>query len=312
MKKQSKYLKQQQRSIDMIKKMKIGKKLVVTFILVTVISSMAGIIGLFQMVQMNQSYSDALTRFGFAQGDVGRLYSEFNNSRSDLRAIIIETKADTVKEYSDKLEKSGELIDTYLKQVQKNIDGETESAYFQTIQENFEKYKDLREQVSALALENKKTEANTLLVTDGAPILTKLTETLTALDDEKTERGNQVEGDLSRQSTVALMVMIAGIAVAVVLSLIIALSISRGISKPVKKMAEAAQKMAKGDLKVQIDVTSEDEIGQLGKAFMESSASIRAYIADITESLAEVEHGNLDVVSKMEYIGDYADLKNAY
>lgn len=292
--------------------MKIGKRLILTFALVVIISSIAGIVGLMQMTNMDANYSSALTNYGFAQGDVGRLSAEFNNSRSILRGIIIASDKETMQTNRDSLDTSGTAIDTYLAAVQKTLVNSTETNYYNTIKENLALYKDLRTRVVALALQDKDAEANTLLTTEGAPILKALTTSINALFDEKTKIGNQLSSSLSSQASTSELMIIIVILVSVILSIIIALIIARSISKPVKEMADAAQRMAKGDLGIQINVNSKDEIGQLGTAFAESAASIKAYIVDITEHLAEVEHGNLDVASKMEYIGDYKDLSKAY
>lgn len=50
----------------MLRNMKIRKKLVITFVLVSVLSSVAGIIGLFQIKSIDAAYSSALSKFGYA------------------------------------------------------------------------------------------------------------------------------------------------------------------------------------------------------------------------------------------------------
>lgn len=134
---------------------------------------------------------------------------------------------------------------------------------------------------------------------------------LDELVELKTTTGDQLSSSLSAQASRSAQIVILVILISIILSIIIALSISRSISKPVKEMADAAQRMAQGDLGVQIKVNSKDEIGQLGTAFAQSTASIRSYIADITRILGEIQHGNLTVDSDLDYIGDYRELRNA-
>ncbi|WP_312692895.1 methyl-accepting chemotaxis protein [Caproiciproducens sp.] len=296
----------------MIKNMKIGKILMLAFLMVALISSIAGVVGLLVMMNISANYNAALTNYGFAQGDVGRLSAEFNNSRAIIRDIIIYTDEDSIKKTAEKLDTSLANVDKDLASVQKTIQNGTEKGYYDTITENMTAYKALKDRVVTLAKENKNADAQTLLISEGSSVLEKISSSIDALLNAKTTAGNEISANLSRQKSFAMFAMIAVIAIAFLISLLIAIKISRDISKPVKEMSEAAKRMAEGDLNVEIDFHSKNEIGELGEAFSKSTASIRAYIADITKNLGEVEHGNLNVTTELDYIGDYVDLKNSF
>jgi methyl-accepting chemotaxis protein len=60
-----------------------------------------------------------------------------------------------------------------------------------------------------------------------------------------------------------VLVIILGVLLAIVLGILLA----RSISVPVNKMVEAAHRIAVGDLDVNVEVKSKDEIGKLAKAF---------------------------------------------
>lgn len=297
----------------MIKNTKIKRLLVITFILVTLISSVGGLVGYFTMTNMNSEYTNALTNYGFAQGDIGRLTAEFNNSRAIIRDVIIYSDNENMKASSDKLDKSGEAIDKDLAVVQQYIITDKEKGYYSAIKNNLDKYKDLRTRVVSLAFTNKNQEAQKLLTSEGASILSQISTSLNALFDDKTKTGVQVANNLAAQSKVTTLSMLIVILLSIGLALAIAFKIARNISRPVTEIANAAKEMAKGNLNVQIHTdNAKNELGQMATAFADSSSSIKSYIADITEHLAEVEQGNLDVPSKMKYIGDYKDLSKAY
>ncbi len=74
----------------------------------------------------------------------------------------------------------------------------------------------------------------------------------------------------SRQSLQGVL----GIA-AVVLALLVGVSISRTITSPLTKIAACADKIAQGDLSLEIDVDREDEIGALAGSLTEMVQSIR-------------------------------------
>lgn len=82
------------------------------------------------------------------------------------------------------------------------------------------------------------------------------------------------------------LIMNGIIAVSVVIAIVIGFFIAGIISRPVNHMVEAAEKLALGDVDVQIKVEAEDEIGKLSKAFANMIASIREQ-ARIVEKIAE-------------------------
>jgi methyl-accepting chemotaxis protein len=294
-----------------LKNMNIGKKLILTFILVTVVSSIGGIVGLSVMTNMNASYSRALTSYGFAQGDIGLFNTEFNSNYSSIKDIINTTDFYQVNTYSTQLKASNTKLDTYFSTMKKGMVDQKEVSYYNDIKDNLTKYKTIRDQIVSLVTEDKITDAQSLLTAQGIPISDKIRSITNSLISEKTASGNKLSATLTAQANTATLIILLFIIASVIISLIIAVSIARSVSKPVKEMAAAARKMAGGDLSTQVSVNSRDEIGQLGAAFAESTASIKAYITDITKVLGEMENGDLTVVSELEYIGDYSDLKSA-
>ncbi len=295
----------------MFKNMKIGKRLFLTFISVTIISSVAGIIGLVFTTYMNTSYNNALISYGFSQGDVGRFNAEFARSRSYLKDAIIYTDQANIQKASDNVDKSNAKVNQYLAAMQKEMITEQELTHFNNIKAGYTKYVDLESQAIELAKNNKNNEAFTIIKSQGSPQADKVQTDIDALMNLKTSTGNQLAAELSSQARATSLSILLIILASLIVSLLISLSISRGISKPVKEMADAAQKMAQGNLNVQVHVNSKDEIGQLSAAFSQSTSSIKSYIADLTKNLGMIAQGNLNITSDLDYIGDYEELKNA-
>ncbi len=293
----------------MFRNMRIGKKLILTFVFVTVLSSCAGVVGLIQMRNLDTNYAYALNHYGFAQADIGLFHAEFNNSRTIIRDIIFETDTDTVNTYSNELTQINGKVDSCFSNMKKNMASQNEIRLYNTIKDTLSQYRAISDQIVILAKQNKKTEAQTFLKEQGDPLSDKISASIDSLIQENTSNGKKVSGDLATQVNLSYFTMIAILVIALALSFFIAFTIARGISKPIHEMETAAQRMARGDLNVEIQVNSKDEIGTLGAAMAKSMASIRSYIADITKTLGEIKQGNLTAVSQLDYVGDYAELK---
>ncbi len=72
----------------MYKNERIEKRLVRSFVLVTILTAFAAVIALIALLVVANRYSFALKNYGFSQGDIGKMMTTFADSRSATRAVI--------------------------------------------------------------------------------------------------------------------------------------------------------------------------------------------------------------------------------
>lgn len=106
------------------------------------------------------------------------------------------------------------------------------------------------------------------------------------------------------------------ILVAAVLSLLSILIFNlfskKKIAEPIRSMSEMAAQLAAGNLAVNAgDMDSGDEIGLLSKSLQTMAANLRRYILDITEQLARISGGDMTSEFRLNYIGDFAPIREA-
>ena len=291
--------------------MKIGKKIIVSFLLITFIFSGTVIADLVFFNSSSQQYSDALTNYGFSQGKIGLFNTEFNNSLTILRDMLIEDTNSQKQASKKNLEVSDQKLDTYLKNINQYIVTNEERKEYNSIQKYFSEFKNEENSIVESAMNGDKDTAYSMLQNTATPLSDKLRLTVQKLMDTKTSTGNQLAVNLANQSKNMLTVVIILIAVGIALSLFIAVKISRAISQPVADMVKAAQSMSQGDLSAKITVKSKNEVGQLGEAFSDTILSIRTYIEDIKQNLSKVEQGDMTVNSTLEYKGDFVILQDS-
>ena len=295
----------------MLKNMKIGKKLIITFILVTLISSVGGIVGFSTMRIMNAQYSGAMKNYGFAQGEIGLVNTEFNHNLTLMRDIIIQTDDNGMQKSKDELDQSNAQLNLYLKRMEPDLVNSKERNYYNAIKSSLANYSIAQEEVTQLAFCNKRSAAYQAMVQKCNPLSDKVRSAVESLLEEKTTGGNKIAAELNSQANTASATMFMVIIAAMLLSIFIAIRISRGISKPVSELLKSAQKMTEGDLSTEIAVKSKDEIGQLSAAFSEMAHTLNTYITDIREKLTRVEEGDLTVANSFEYKGDFVQLDDS-
>lgn len=105
-------------------------------------------------------------------------------------------------------------------------------------------------------------------------------------------------------TTYIIVILIAAFAI----SITIAFMIIGNIRKAVQSCEGAAAKIAQGDLSVNVDYVSKDELGSLANNLNSMTKTLKGYIGEIANLLSEISKGNLDIESKENYLGDFSQI----
>lgn len=113
--------------------------------------------------------------------------------------------------------------------------------------------------------------------------------------------------DLNRDVVMIVAVMIIMAVIATVITILIITYVMKKILKPIDGVVAAAGKIAGGDLDIDLEVKSNDEIGLLSKTFIDMGHNLKVIIQDINYLLGEMGNGNFKVKTENEdkYIGSY-------
>ena len=119
--------------------------------------------------------------------------------------------------------------------------------------------------------------------------------------------------DCNRSSSIALLLICVSGAAIFVVGIGVISVIARRMSDPIKEASDRLKELSLGNLKDEVCVSgSEDEIGDLTRALATTVQTLRDYIGDISASLAELDKGNLRLEMNMEYMGDFAPIKESF
>lgn len=89
--------------------------------------------------------------------------------------------------------------------------------------------------------------------------------------------------------------------------------VSMRITKSIKKVTEAAKQIADGNFNVEFFIKSQDETGQLAKAFkltIDRLINYQEYINEISDTLLSISNGDLTVELHKEYEGQFKKIKD--
>ncbi|MEJ2542566.1 MAG: MCP four helix bundle domain-containing protein [Calditrichaceae bacterium] len=266
-----------------IKNLKLSRKLFLGFGFVLIM--MFGV-NIFSIRQMNRLKLE-IDNFNNQWLPSALAISSLNLNTADLRRSQLqyaftlddETKQELVTSMISTIDNINDNLDTYakLKQQKGEIQEllEEEKDLFKGFETDWETYQDLSFTIFRLSREDKQKEAYDLL--DGqtkviySSINDKLQKLLSFYKNEVIEGAKNA--DLVFQATKKLITSL--VVITILLSIIFVLWLIRWIRHPIRQLEKGAKKVAGGDLSVQLDITSEDEIGNLTNSFNLMTKSLR-------------------------------------
>lgn len=289
--------------------LKIKRKLLIAFLAVTILSSCSGLINLYLMKKADVQYSDALSNYGFAQGDVGLLLEALKGNTANILMMMATDDAALLQKTQADIQDNSAKIGLYMKNVESTLEGDEEREYYKIISDNLPLFTEHAMEVINLASQNKNTEAMAVYQDEALEHIEKIQEATQKLMDSKRTVGDRLSVKLTRQSnqTVVFMCILSAIAFAVSMGL--AVVIARSISKPMEECSKRLVALSKGDLQTPVPViNSRDETGILADATKELVDRLNTVIMQISGLLGNIAGGNLDVEYTREFSGDFAAL----
>lgn len=112
----------------------------------------------------------------------------------------------------------------------------------------------------------------------------------------------------------ALRLIITIFGVGLVVLLIIIFFISKGISNPIKALAAISNRIAEGDLNVNVNVRSSDETGLVADAMEKTVRRLSSYIdyiGEISAVLDQIAEKDLVFELKYDYTGEFSKVKES-
>lgn len=299
----------------MLKNMKIGNRLTISFIFVAILASISGIVSMFVISNTNTKHEYALVNYGFSQGDIGKaMLTAADNNRS-TRDIIGFTDQDDISAAKTEMEENAKKYNEYVEAVKKTLTSEAEIAQFEKIEAALAAYRIKREEVLALGDTTdpaKSTQAQKMAVNELDPLYNTLYSMWEQLMNLNVTTGNQMNQQLKASGRTSLLVSAALTMVSLVISVILGIGISKSIASPIKSCVERLQKLEHGDLKSPVPQTgTEDETGVLLKAMANTVSALNTIIGDADWLMSEMANGNFQVTTRAaeSYVGDFEQLK---
>lgn len=297
-----------------IKNFKLRRKLILSFLLVSILSSCSGIASIFVLQYTNQQYSQAMVNYGFSLGDIGNAMvslSETNRSVRDVIGLLNRNDANKARESFDE---NRSAYTNYAEAVQDIIKEPSEQAQYDKIASAYEafirKAKEIMLSGSNIDTETTR-KAQEAAISQLDPLYEDVYQAWADLMAMNVTSGSNLEKSLSDKATQFVFVSAATTAAGLFLSLLLGIRISGSVTKPIRQCVDRLKKLVEGDLESPVpESKAKDETGLLLTGLRETVTSLSRMIGDASYLLETMASGNFDVESTAEsaYVGQFETL----
>ena len=296
--------------LKMYKNLKIGTRLLAAFMLVVLISSLAGVIGIFYLRSINRGYGEALVDNGFAQGDIGVLGMDFQGHRATVLYLIYERDPDTRANLEKELDAKVARIESDMAEVKAGIRDVATMTAFEDLEFRMAEYAKVRAETVEISHTSSE-EARLYFRANAAPRATEIQNVIEEMLNEKMKAGDETSIELTRQSSKSIVMMVIIIVAAVLLSVVITFFTTMRITAPLKDIHNASIALATGRFNTSVSYKSRDELGMLSESIRTMISNLSKYMDEICRDLERMSDGDLDIKSNDTFLGDFSDVQHS-
>ena len=271
-----------------VKDMKIGTRLLAAFIIVGAITAIVGYLGISSMSKITDESDAAFVRETQGIQYITQAGTDLVSVDRAAKNVMLASSADEAEEHKARVEAYEALVDQDLTKAADTVHSDKGKDLLDKVRQAWKEDKAVTDSEVALALRgaSNKTAAVKLSMGDGRAKADAAEDRFAQLAVEKIDTAKTNHENMDKASHSSRTLLITLVLLGILLGIGLGVYISRGISKPLGLIVEAAKNIAKGDLKQQVDYTSEDEVGVLAETLRAVINAINALARD-TQMLAK-------------------------
>lgn len=289
---------------EFYRKLKVGMKLKYAFTTVIVTFAVAMVVSLVSIVMMNV--------------DTYKFYKEaYANStlqmeiRKDIQLVgkyilwsMTTDDTGSTQSYLNSAQKYADQVGKNVTTLEKSYNDKKKVA---ELKDAIEELKKQRVALMELAQQNKNDEALALFNSDYNDATEKLQDILVDIGKEASAEAKSQYTSARVTGIVSIILMILIGTGAVAFSTVIRTTITGIMLKPIQELEGAAEKLKAGQLDVEINYDSPDELGKLAGNFRQACKTLEVIVQDTSYLLGEMAEGNFNVSSNNAqiYIGNF-------
>jgi len=308
--------------MNWFKNLKINMKLLISFMLVIVIAVGVGLFTMINMKSIDNTYSEALNLTQKRLEFIFKAKDQSSRERMIMRELFYPNNtADDINRLSAEMDTvNATLTDsmTGLHQIASDANKAIVDKAMPQIKTYYDDTKDCIKtllSVGEISIENKAYRDALIQVQNKANEMKtsyadEMMDGIDSLSANATSAVQALSSDTSAYASRLLYISIGCFIGMAILSLIIAFYVSSVIRTPIERLVDVSANVAKGNLNINIDTSTKDEIGTLSKGFANVVGIINKMVTEIND-LSRVVHTDGDYEARLDathFEGSYREV----
>ncbi|MEG0774874.1 methyl-accepting chemotaxis protein [Clostridium sp.] len=295
------------------KNLSIKMKLIVGFLITTLLITVIGTLGTLAMRTVNNNAKIITDSKLVAVDKATYIRHNIVQARVDVVSILDESRKDKQEDYLFDITGLGFLNDKLFKEFEaiQNKTIKEEKIYKEKIVTSLNQYNESREKVIAYVKNNNYSEAKKTYDFEFLGQSTLLESALTEIISDNINESESLKALNNSIYTKAFYFMIIIIAIGAIFAIAIGVYLAKTIDKRLKNVINFVGAFGEGDLTQKIEVTSQDEIGLVETSINKAMENVRNLVKEINAGAQEVGatseelSATLEEVSaKMEFVSE--------
>ena len=273
--------------------LKIAVKLLSGFVLVALIAGVVGIIAIINLNNIEENETKLYQNVTIPISQLSEISTAFQRIRVNVRDFIIADNDKDKDSFLSSLNERKQEISGVLPEFEKSILTKEGQDVFDAFESDLNTFYKEIDNIITMDKAGRDDEVRAVMQETGsAGMASRATQDgIAKLDELKRSIATDTYNQNTAAGRTAIITLIVTVAVAIVIAVLLGLFISSSISKPVSKLVQAADKVAGGDLDVEMQINSRDEIGILAKAFDTMANNTNDVMTNINSASAQVASG---------------------
>ncbi|MDW7972243.1 MAG: methyl-accepting chemotaxis protein, partial [Thermodesulfovibrio sp.] len=272
----------------MFRNLTIGKKLMVSFGSIIFLLIILSAYTIFSIISANKEVNKLDERFDEILY-VAEIQREINAIDLNIRKMLTLTDISKKQEIMKEIEEHRKYYRKKIEELEKITKDQEERQKLQNVINKSNEIRDANNKVMQLAITGKNQEAIELYFKEVELKSENIQKALNELMSYYHSTANKTIDEINRTFKYDLLISIALSVISITIAVFFAIFISSSVKTPVTEIKGVLDKVAQGDLSVDIKLKSKDELGMIAQSIREAITNIKNLIAEtktVSTSLA--------------------------
>ncbi|MBU3156765.1 MCP four helix bundle domain-containing protein [Clostridium estertheticum] len=232
--------------------LKIGTKILCGFFMVAIIAMIIGIMGIVNLNTISNKDTEMYEKMTVPMSNLYNMTEEFQKMRANVRDIILSSDAKDMLNIEAKINENGVVYNKNASEFQKTLLSNEGVALAKTTTDSVDAYNKIAAEVIILAKQNKDVQALALTKSEGLTANDLVIKNMKSLTAMKVGLAKVASDSNTATANSSIKLMLIFIIIGATLAIGLGVIISKSITKPIKKLVDYADRIALGDVDIEI------------------------------------------------------------